>query len=54
MLITIIAVHWEGKVEQEIDEFFHSSRDASNVQIQVLFHQLMLYYSVTITFILLT
>ncbi|XP_046463773.1 uncharacterized protein LOC124209707 [Daphnia pulex] len=36
LLITIIAVHWEGKVEQEIDEFFHSSRDASNVQIQVL------------------
>lgn len=36
LLITILTVCWDEKNEQEIGEFFRSSRDASSVQIQVL------------------
>jgi|LakMenEpi03Aug12_release.lakeMendotaPanAssembly.Ray.scaffolds.fasta_scaffold573203_1 hypothetical protein len=36
MLITILTVCWDGKVEQEFGEFYCSSRDSSNVQIQVV------------------
>nr|CAH0110935.1 unnamed protein product [Daphnia galeata] len=36
ILITILTVCWDGKVEQEFGEFYCSSRDSSNVQIQVI------------------